>query len=623
MPDNFEKISTDAKKHRRTKSGSPVRQPKDGALIAGYVRRSEVKYPPDCITAAQRESYDRELISNYQARIRERASARGHEIGRWYIDLDVSGRDYATKLRTAYIDLCREIKAGGISHVYATETSRMARSTVEFLAFRSLCQQYSVDLDFPNLPTTGNFASDTYLATITGANDQLASDLTSQRIMEHNYQAVKTGQWVGTSVDAWGLRYSRDLKGYVVDERTAPFVRLLFALAIEHGGVAHRVAQAVNAMLDSGDPRAIPAGTLTPPGRGKPAINGHWRSSNILQILRAPRYLRMIDYWPGTESLPRLRIHSPTLIPEVVAPEVVEEVRRLLALRFPAALSQCGHRKAGRMEHTWGGLLFCGTCGARMTPHKPVWWRPGEPVAWVTWRCCRVLKVDKCEGALYVQQRRIARLVGAAFRDWIAGLGLPFGSTASKRRARPPKPHLELVGGEGKDSARQALESIAKQRERVYAAYRRGFMDIDTLGREIEAIAADETHLRSSMEHQAVAEPDAPPVTLSASDVARMAARIDTLLFNHDADAPMNLPLHQFLKEMGAQVYVSVEPAVMLPAAKVRRGGKVTVEVEMHAYGLLRGAGALRRTESDREYQEHYNWRFVQQAGRKPGAPER
>ncbi len=611
---------------RYSNSRERVQPPKGNAADVGYIRRSEVKYPPGCATPEQRRAFDDELIVNYQARIRERATAHGRDIAKWYIDLDISGRAYALEKREAYLELMDEIEAGNIRSVTVTETSRISREVVIFQTFRKTCKKHGVIFDAGNMISTGSDTTDDFVAGIMALKDQSESDVTRIRIIEHNHAAVKNRQWVGSNINAWGLLYNAEKNGYDPDPATAPFVRLMFDLFIEQGGVAGKVATILNGMIEAGDPRAFKAGFVTAGRPQKQARTGLWRSTTILQIIRAARYRRYIDYVPGLKYLAPLYFFCPELIPEIIPKSVAGEVDRLLALRAPANAETGDRIKAGRFDYTYTGLFMCGICGTRMISDKSPPPSGSELTQVLSWRCTRIYQLGRCKLSHTILQRRIDVLVGRSLRRWINSQTLNYAEAiaavqpAEKRMARRSQTVLD------KNTFETALTDISKRRDNTYAMAQRGIVDLDRLETMLKELGDEEARVREqqrSVEAQqkalegsggAAAAAAAQMPILTAAEIASFSLVLDEY-WHLSGDLALDIPKRVFLQELGAVIYVSA--AEHQPEhgreLKYRIAAEVTVEIELTKYGYSRANKlSLVETETPEEYAEYLEWRYRQ-----------
>ena len=175
------------------------------------------------------------------------AKENGIHVVQVYEDYEYSGTNFE---RPAYIQMMTDIKCGKINCIIVRDLSRLGREHIEmgrlidkvfpFLGVRfiSVLDKLDTCKDVDN-----NKSFEVMIKNI--INDLYAKDI-SQKIISSKHQRAKDGYFIG-SVPPYGYKIDKTPKGQklLVDENTAPIVRMIFDLTLE-GKSQYEVALELN-----------------------------------------------------------------------------------------------------------------------------------------------------------------------------------------------------------------------------------------------------------------------------------------------------------------------------------------------------------------------------------------
>lgn len=615
-------------------------KPNTGA-VAGYIRKSNLIWPPGCTTLEARTAFVDELRRTRVSELVTDAAQRGEVIDVWYDDMGISGTGDFLEKRLAFDQLRRDALAGKVRCLYARDLSRLFRNLVQQELWFGEMETRGVEICIQDLPFIADEATRTLLRQNVGSINQYFATRQGEVIRASNTERVRSGQWVGVNRSMWGLTYNRQTKHFDFDPETAPKIALLFTTFVECQGVAGQTASRLNALFKSGDPQ----GTLSPNNRP-------WQTAHVLTLLRNPSYRRRARYAD-------LEYDAPHMIPEVVSPSLVAEADRLLAQRAASPdpgtvrIHAAPYPRSGRVESTYGPMLRCAYCGSRMRLSK------GEPkpdgsksMSWF----CRTAdwRKEDCPGSAGFANARLDGLVrrglAHAFRQAAQAAALATQPPLSgKALARAQKsaflPEAKPVREKG--DLRTALAKVEEKQKRCYDLFIGGIVsDMDELRPQLADLVAQKKLLEEQIGLSENPAPDAPATLPRLSEDAwrRLAAQFEEVWpaqetgaealpvsYPHDAQYALVRAKHGLLRDLGAFIHAgagrtegdgnpeNAKSDVAADGRKVSRfGGPLSIRLEIAALGRT-GERALSVSETEAEYVAARHARFLGAARRVRG----
>jgi hypothetical protein len=562
-------------------------KPNLSGLIAGYLRISDVKFPDGCTTVADKEAHLDKLRQIRMSELMQDAERDGAAIDTWYDDIGISGRGEYLAKRIAYQEMLRDAKAKKLRAVYARDLSRLGRDLIEQENFFLQLEAQAVDVRVADLPTSGDEAARTLVRQQLGSLNQYMATKNGQVIKQTNLERVRTGQWVGRTRDQMGLRYNKATKFFDYDPETADLACWVYETFIACHGFARTTALTLNEMLRSGQARS----SIGPRG-------GMWTGGTVLRIVKAPIYRRKVQYED-------LLIDAEDKIPEVVPRELVDEVDRLLLVRAPLNEVGAAKRKAGRLEHTFGGMLFCIHCGRRMIALRNPGARAGRgPVKWLAWICCQGGDGERglCDCKFSIQQFRLDALVGEGLRQAFDIYEREHFNTSGKsqkqKAAKPPSTIADIMAklDQRRDRLLDLLENCEPEA-------------VGTISERLKAIADERVKLKQQPEVASQLATEAAIATLSRRQWTSLSKKLDTVW--KTPDDLLSHEKHDLLKTMQVKVLINILPR----AARKRKDGNTRrypglLNIQLHV-GLLglSQEHSLELTETQDAYDAYVTWR--------------
>ena len=551
-------------------------------LVAGLIRKSDVRYPDGCDTPAARETYEKELIQTRMAELVSDAARDGEAVTVWYIDLDVSGRAAFEHQRAGLHQLLADARAGRVRVLYARELSRIYRDTVKSILFKAEMEKLGVEVRARDMIKSAERSTETLVQTIQFAIDQFQAERTGEQIRSRNLQAFLADQWTGLARDMWGLRYDPAAKAYRYEAEGAARLCLVLETLVAERGNAYRAALALNAALQQGRPDA----TATPQGAA-------WCASIVLRLAESLYYRRCGQYAGRTRP-------QPHLIPEVVPPALLAEVDRVLALRRETVAGR--RARSGREDYTYGPLMRCGDCGGRLKAQKyPAVQREERP-EWLAWLCrrgadSRVL----CPHSWSFTQTRLDRLVGLGLARALAEAQIhPPPDQKSRAAPRRKEPRQ-------KDDPAAALAGLDAQIERTMRLYTSGLTsDLDWVQAEVRRLEERKGAVREQQVREEGEDP-APARSLSPAEWARVRDAI-AACWRAGATVALDADKRDLLLSLGVSLSVRTLPRTKPPTNRGARrgtfrntGGPLSVRMEVARLGRV-GETALTLAETEEEW---------------------
>jgi hypothetical protein len=540
------------------------------------------------------------------------AAKDGLTIDLWYDDMGLSGRGEFLEKREGFERARQDANAGRVGVLYARDLSRLFRDLVQQELWFAEMGKAGCAVRIQDLPFIADDATRVLIRQQIGSINQYLATRSGALIKTILRERVKSGLWVGREQSFWGLAYNPDTHGFDFDPTTAEKIRTVFDVWIACKGVGGRTATTLNQMLDDGHPDATAA-----------FQGGRWTRASVFGHIRNPLYRRETTYAD-------VRVSQPHLIPEVVDPEIVAEANRLDALRSPGNAAFAEKTKAGRLDHTYSGMLRCGYCGSRLTTRRPYDKKMGDkasddkapddkppsPPRWIAWWCAGSSKSNshasaapRCPDSFLVQQSRIDALVGQVLVDALADYEMVHFHSRKKSQSGRGKSKQPVSD---KDSLAKALREIDERRDRCYELWENGVIkDASVLQSRLERIAED----RRRVEALSVSPSEEPsPVSpvLSQAQFRALQAQMPRVWVSdstrHAGDA-LDLEKYDLLASLGVRVSVRVLPRNPDKQEQRRQAGRLEITMEIAALGSA-GDTAITRQETEEALRAHNLWRI-------------
>ena len=563
-------------------------KPNLNGLIGGYLRISDVKYPDDCDSAPDKELFIDKLRRVRMSELIQDAARDGCKIDIWYDDIDVSGTAKNLIKRLAYQEMIKDARARKLRAVYARDLSRLGRFLIEQESFFLQLERFAVDVRVADLPSSGDPAARILVRQQLGSLNQYMATKNGQVIKQTNRERVRMGQWVGRTRNEWGLRYNKQTKFFDFDPETADYARLVYETFIKCRGFARQTALRLNELHREGHPRA----SLAPRG-------GMWTGTTVLRLVQSATYRRKICY----EDLVIDVSNAPEKIPEVIPQDLIAEADRILTVRAPLNAIMSEKHKAGRLDNTYGGILFCHHCGFRMTALRNPDSRGGRgPVRWLSWVCGQGSDGERrlCKWKLSIQQYRLDSLVGEGLRMMLDLYERENFAPTSDRRVKHPSP---------KSTTAEALALLDQRRNRLLGILETCEPEaLETINKRLKAIADERIKLKETPTVAAELE-EAAIATLTRREWSTLSARLNSVW--KTPDDMLSHEKHDLLKTLQVKVVVNILPR----ETKRRKEGNARtyaglLGVQLHVGALgMKGDQALRLLETKDAYEAYNVWK--------------
>lgn len=318
----------------------------------------------------------------------------GISIYDYYIDDGFSGTNFN---RPRFNDMLADIEANKINCVITKDLSRLGRNYLQTgmyieVYFPEHGVRYISLNDGVDTLSSANMDITPFKNLI---NDMYAKDI-SKKIKSAIIARQKQGKYMGTKAPYGYLKDHNDHNHLIIDERYAPVVRRIFALAKEGLGIS-RIRRVLTA-----DRIPRPAAVAYEQGFDYMDRNQYgnyledeenrytWSNNSVRDILRNPVYAGHIAgqkrpkrsmktdkrYRPGSEKYFVVEnVHEP-----IIPPEEWELVQQLITSRRI-------ERKNEKYDNIFSGLIKCGTCGYAMSASHANRRKRPEVIDCVTYTC--------------------------------------------------------------------------------------------------------------------------------------------------------------------------------------------------------------------------------------------
>lgn len=290
-----------------------------------------------------RFSSDKQNEESIDAQVRacrEYAVLRGYIISKIYPDEAISGKGSKTASRKQYQTMLRDAGRGQFDIILVHKYDRVARNVGEHVNLEiklnnahvqliAVAQDFGTSKEAKIMKTMMWALSEYYI-------DNLAEE-TRKGLKEVAMNGLHNGGYAPFGYDVTDQRY-------IVDEREAHYVRLMFNCALHGSGFTELISEMKDADIKG--------------KRGKPL-----KYPQIYEILRNEKYTGTYVYSPTEEEDRALRRSKPNAIrienalPTIIDKATFERVQDIMNAR----------KHAGRKSnYLCSGLVYCSRCGAKM-----------------------------------------------------------------------------------------------------------------------------------------------------------------------------------------------------------------------------------------------------------------
>lgn len=564
------------------------------AKICGYVRKSDVRFPQECVSLQERQEFVEHLRRIRVLELTEDARRDGVEIDVFYDDMDISGRGEFYEKRVGFNQMRDDALHGKIKRIYARDLSRLFRNLMQQEIFFAEMEEAGVEVRVQGLPPS-NDSHSIAMRQMFGAFNQWRATNDGETIRRNNRAAVDKKHWVGRTKSIWGLAYNKQTKHFDYDPTTAPWIVRLCELFVAHRGNAHGLCVELNTRLLSGDPEAF----YTPTGL-------YWYPKVVLQLVGNLSYRRQTRYHD-------LLLDLPDHIPEVVPPELIQEVDFWLAERKRRNPPETGHPPGRTVKYTYTGILWCAHCGSSYKPRRG---RMGDRTVYVAWSC-RSAHMTRalCPDSAAFSHRRLEALVGEGLRLALEAYGAArFAASAHKAsRKMTRKPASD------KNTIERALGLIETKRRRFHELYAAGVIKaLEDLKPHLDQLAAEEAALRAQIDALEATPQPLAVFDLTVKQWEAIVRNVD-LLWTAGEPEDIDWEKYDLLHRLGVKLTVRAIP--QQTAKGIGRQRLIALHMEISSLGFV-GEHMIYVAETPESLREFNRDRGTKgAAGRWSGAP--
>jgi site-specific DNA recombinase len=432
-------------------------------------------------------------IKNQELRLREFVKLKNlvapfGEVGAVYSDPGVSAKDMN---RPAFQKLLRAIEKREVNLVLVTELSRFTRSMKDFSLLQEFlkkhgCEFLSLRENFDSSSATGNLVM-TIMATLA----EFERRQTAERISHSFHERAKRGLYNGGAVPL-GYRIDEEKPGgLVVVPEEAELVHRVFETFLKEELLA-KTAKCLNR-----------EGALFPRSvRGSGGVRGRiWRMNMLYPLLRHKGYIGVRVFKDKKGSV----YEAPAAWEAIIDQETFGRAQEMLARNR-------SHKRthgASRYPYTLSGILFCRTCGQRLSGKSAH--GNGGKVAYYAHAYQKKLQenlagpVHICDSHHRIQASRIEPLVWRDVKAFLTDEALARELLAKAKAAVPVDSGQDLVAKQeaALTRAEAQVEALA---ERI-AVLPRG-LDPNALYLQLEKLQVERERLARGLEEvRTAAEP--------------------------------------------------------------------------------------------------------------------
>ena len=300
--------------------------------------------------AYARYSSDRQSDISIEAQLEEieqYCRRKNYVIVERYIDRAESAK---TADRPAFQQMIKDAKEGKFDVIVAHKRDRLFRSRYDAVIYEAELEKYGVSIETVLEPTTGNLSDILIKGVMDAVNEWYRMNLKNEIETKVRKLAEKGKYFLGgyppLGYDLKEVKdeYGKTRKVYVINEKEAEIVRLIFRLYVE-GYSMKKIAEHLNSM-----------GLRTKQG-------SRWRVSSVREILdnwKYGGYYTWARNKHGKKHINRedmVKVYNPEL--QIVDTEIFEKVREKLEASQKV-------RRSSRHYYLLKGIIYCGVCGSHM-----------------------------------------------------------------------------------------------------------------------------------------------------------------------------------------------------------------------------------------------------------------
>ena len=355
--------------------------------VAGYARVSTMLDEQESSLDNQKAYFENKIKSNPE-----------WEFAGVYYDQGISG---TSDSRPSFQLLVSKAMDGEVDLILTKSISRFSRNVKDLLTYCDMLSNKGVDIWFEEENLRLSTGAKTIL-TLLGAVAEMESINTSSHITHTLRQKMKNGQIVG----AVPIGYKKDGDSLIIDEDTAPIVRMIYELYLEGNGT-HTICKEL-------EKRGI-----------KSPKYGHdrWDDSTVLQILKNEKYKGDLLQGKSVTIKPRERVFKQDISEKyyvtgahdpIIKPEDWEKVQEIMKARVSKDTGRGTSRNGN--TYAFSGKIKCLYCGKSYN-------RRTLPSGNIIWHCNTHTKygVKYCPKSRSITEKYLKESFAKQLKGWIDG----------------------------------------------------------------------------------------------------------------------------------------------------------------------------------------------------------
>lgn len=378
-------------------------------------------------------------LRQQEEKCREVAESKGISI----VDVFVDDGYSAGSLDRPEMGRCREaVRSGALDVLVAQDGDRISRDRVDYALLEMEFEEHGCKLwalDEPDDDSAeGDLSKEIRRAVKSWERRKFA-----ERSQRNRLQKAKEGKILPSRLPNYGFAYNADKSGYVVNAETMPTVRRVFGL-LANGATLYSVADAL-------DSEGVPVPDHRPDKANKwstkvlkrfvldPVYEPHDRDDldelvreGVLRREVADRAPIPCGVWffnrRSTETVAKKRLGQSTRDRSawVAVPVANAEIPRETVERARENVANNSKPAGGEDQRVWelsGGVMFCGSCGRRMSTHSSSYARKrtNDRAERSYYRCQQSARYpDLCPNRKHLNAENTERAVWGFVRDYLA-----------------------------------------------------------------------------------------------------------------------------------------------------------------------------------------------------------
>ena len=361
-----------------------------------------------------------------------------------YTDNGQTGLNYD---RPAFQRLLNDIESGNINCIIVKDLSRLGRNAIDTGYY---IQQYFPQHKVRFIAVNDNFDSDDKDSSKNGiivplknmVNEAYALDI-GKKIKAAAHQAMIDGEFIGARAPFGYLKDQNNCHKLIIDEVTAPIVKLIFDLFANGVGINPIVIK-LNEMGIAA-PSQYKSETSENDKQYKKSRN--WNSITIHHILKNEVYMGDMVQGKSTTTAHKQKkadeseyiivrdTHEP-----IVSRELFEKARQLLAANADKSRNKETNPYS---PNIFKCSLLCPHCGRRLHRQRGRTTKKGENYYFICLSKSRVSK-NACIG-VHINEAELTEAVSQAISDEISALGLSFSALLSGNTTQKASDDLKTM----------------------------------------------------------------------------------------------------------------------------------------------------------------------------------